>query len=106
MSAPSYVAVRTPAYLSGIYVTVLGESHGGIVLVHKLPSQATDDGRVEMVTERDFLGKQAEIRVTYGAVNILGLVVIARRELQGSKTGIHGEMQEWFRRQGAEVIDS
>lgn len=93
-------------YLSGINVTILGESHGGIVLVHKLPSQAADDGRVKMVTERNFLGKKAEIRVTYGAVNILGLVVIARRKLQGSQTSIHGEMQEWFCRQGAEVIDS
>lgn len=45
-----------------------------------------------MVAERNFLSQESEARITYRTVNILRLMVVARREFQRGEASVHSEM--------------
>ena len=64
-------------------MSMLWESQGEVVLVHYPPCESANNGGVDMMAERDFLGQEPETWVADGAVNVLGLLLIgiARRKL-------------------------
>jgi hypothetical protein len=76
-------------HLFGIHVSVR-QRQGRVVLVHDLSGDAAHDARVDVMARRDLFCELADRRVAHGAINILRMCIVTRRQFQSGKTGIHG----------------